>query len=389
MAQLSKSDNIVDRARLYAVDNSAAATTLLDPALAWLRSRLPAAEIRIEEEPTLVDRRGDAILTITANSFSCRVLVELRTEVTPRSVAELTAGPFRRMRTAVYNLPVLVVAPFLSRQAQAALRAEDLWYLDLTGNALIKLETPAIYIETQGATTNPQRSSRRSGRVTLRGSGAGRLLRTILDVTPPYSVSELARASALDPGNVSRTLDTLNDYGVVTRAARGRVTETDIAGLLRLWAETYAVMRSNRPSLYVSPNGPRRSLSKLSGNESVRVTGSFAAVEIARVAAPAQLMIYATDPATVAEDLGLLATNESADVVLLEPFDTVVWNRPRTIDEVRYVPISQAAIDCLTGPGRMPAEGNAIIDWMTKNENQWRLASTGDLGTVKMRTEPS
>ena len=34
---------------------------------------------------------------------------------------------------------------------------------------------------------------------------------------------------------------------------------------------------------------------------------------------------------------------------------------------------SQAAADCLTGNGRMPAEGDALLQWMIENESLWRL----------------
>ena len=30
----------------------------------------------------------------------------------------------------------------------------------------------------------------------------------------------------------------------------------------------------------------------------------------------------------------------------------------------RYVAPSQAVVDCLTGTGRMPAEGEAVLEWM-------------------------
>jgi hypothetical protein len=46
---------------------------------------------------------------------------------------------------------------------------------------------------------------------------------------------------------------------------------------------------------------------------------------------------------------------------------------------VFYVAPSQAAVDCLTGAGRMPAEGEALIAWMVENESRWRLHSIADL----------
>jgi len=40
---------------------------------------------------------------------------------------------------------------------------------------------------------------------------------------------------------------------------------------------------------------------------------------------------------------------------------------------VTYVADSQVAADCLTGTGRMPAEGQALLEWMLANESRWRI----------------
>ncbi len=35
-------------------------------------------------------------------------------------------------------------------------------------------------------------------------------------------------------------------------------------------------------------------------------------------------------------------------------------------------PLVQVAADLLTGPGRSPAETEALMEWMTSNEEAWR-----------------
>lgn len=109
------------------------------------------------------------------------------------------------------------------------------------------------------------------------------------------------------------------------------------------------------------------------------VTGSFAAVRLAPVAGPALLCVYTENVNALAEPLGLIPTDEGANVALLRPFDPVVWQRTDRQDGIRYVAPSQAAIDCLTGNGRMPAEGEALLEWMLANEQQWRLDSLADV----------
>jgi hypothetical protein len=103
------------------------------------------------------------------------------------------------------------------------------------------------------------------------------------------------------------------------------------------------------------------------------VTGSFAASQLAPVAAPALLAVYADAPRTVVDFLGLIPADQGANVVLLTPFDPVVWDRTSVAGTNVYVAPSQAAVDCLTGNGRMPAEGDALLQWMIENESRWRL----------------
>jgi hypothetical protein len=90
-------------------------------------------------------------------------------------------------------------------------------------------------------------------------------------------------------------------------------------------------------------------------------------------------MAYCEDIEALADAVGLLPATEGANVVLLRPFDPVVWERTRKEQGLSYVAPSQVAADCLTGSGRMPAEGESLLDWMTASPSSWRCASIGDV----------
>ena len=112
------------------------------------------------------------------------------------------------------------------------------------------------------------------------------------------------------------------------------------------------------------------------------MTGSFAAVRLAAVAAPSMLVVYCEDVAATAERLGLLPADEGANVTLLRPYDDVAWLRASTVDGIDYAAPSQVVVDCLTGNGRMPAEGEALLTWMAADEDQWRAPSLAQLVAV-------
>jgi hypothetical protein len=328
-----------------------------------------------------------AIALQDARGTYVTLAVQAKHSFEPRAVGQFSAGLSGMIRSIAGYIPILVVAPWISPRTQELLANEDINYIDLTGNALVKLENPPLYIRAAGATRNPQPTPR--GHARLRGPKAARLIRLLVDVRPPYGVSEIAAVTGLAQGYVSRLLDALDREALVVRSRRGRVEDADVAGLLRRWAESYDVLKTSYAFTYLAPRGASDALSRLAGlptSMSVAVTGSFAAVRVAPVAAPALLIAYSDEVEAVASELGLLSADEGANVALLRAFDLVVWERTSEDAGIRYVAPSQTAVDCLTGTGRMPAEGEALIAWMAENEASWRLSSLDGLPSSRANT---
>ncbi len=347
-------------------------TNLIDEGVERLLAMLPASWELERSSRVSID-------LCVPNGTTVTFAVEAKRSLDPRAAGQLFAGLPRVMHSLAGQTPILVVAPWLSARTQELLIKEDINFIDLTGNTFIRLEDPVLYIRVAGAIRNPEPPPR--GRATVRGPKAARLIRLLVDVRPPYGVSEVAAATGLAPGYVSRLLDALDRAALVERSRRGRVEDADIAGLLWRWAESYDVLKTNNASFFLAPSGAKEALSRLaerSDSVTVAITGSFAALRLAPVAAPTLLMSYSNDVELVSKELGLLPADEGANVALLRAFDPTVWERGSEESGLRYVAPSQAAVDCLTGNGRMPAEGEALIAWMTDNEPRWRRASIGD-----------
>ena len=350
---------------------------MVESAVAWLRDRLPPSW---EVGPTsrtefqTADGRIDAAIDMRGpNGTFNTLVVEVKRTFGPRDVDRLLSGLGRTIRALAGHIPVLVIAPWLSRRTQELLADQDLNYLDLTGNARIRLDNPTLFIDTQGAAKDPSPPTRSKARV--QGPKAGRLIRFLVDIRPPYGVRDLADSSGLAVSYVSRVLETLDGEALVERSKRGGVESVDVAPLLRRWAETYDVFRSNKTQRYLAPGGAAAALQQLAAVDGgVAVTGSFAASRLAPVAAPALLAVYTDRPQVIAETLNLIPADQGANVALLAPFDPVVWERTSIADGITYVAPTQAAVDCLTGNGRMPAEGDALLQWMAENESSWCIA---------------
>jgi hypothetical protein len=358
--------------------------TLLQQAVNRLQTMLPPRwVVGVQQQVTQsTDSAGQPIKVdqITVQTLpagaTAALLVEARSSFSPRDAARLFEGIAKTFRAVNPNNPLLLVAPWLSPRTREILQRQDINYLDLTGNVRIALSYPGTFISAQGSNRDPAPQVR--GKAGIRGPRAGRLIRELVDVAPPYGVTELATATGLAAGYVSSLLEALSDEALIDRPPRGKLSRVDIEGLLRRWVVSYDVLRSNRSSTFVSPQGPVAALREMSSTQTptrYAVTGSFAASRIAPVAAPALLMAYCQDSAEMAGRIGLLPADTGANVVLLEPFDPIVWERTAEADGIKYVAPAQVVMDCLTGTGRMPAEGDAVLAWMLKDESRWRIST--------------
>ena len=139
----------------------------------------------------------------------------------------------------------------------------------------------------------------------------------------------------------------------------------------------YSLLRSNETSNWVASAGPDQMLKDLasSGAKGWAVTGSFGAAPLVSVAAPEIAVVYADDPELIANLTKLQPARTGGDVVTARPYDQIVFRRTWSRDGITYASPAQIAVDCLTGPGRMPAQGNALLEWMDARAPGWQAAS--------------
>jgi hypothetical protein len=316
------------------------------------------------------------------------ILVDVKRSLTPKEVKAMVKPDLvRQLRMMAGRTPILVVAPFVGARSQKLLAEHDISYVDPTGNVRIVLSNPGLFVYTTGQDSDPSAVPRPSRG--LRGAKAGMIIRTLIDARPPHSVSAIAAAADVVPGYVSRVLETLEGEALITRGPRGQVIDADWQELIRRRAATLDLLAEHTAKRFVSPNGARTTLEDLgsAANQGL-VTGSFAAVRYAPVTAPALLVVYPTRP----KDLDHLATKlklrpvqsvpEGADVVLVLPENPGVFRGAKRLENLNIAAPSQVAIDCLSGSGRMPAEGEALIEWMSDTEadpDSWRAPSLEDL----------
>jgi hypothetical protein len=293
------------------------------------------------------------------------LVVEVLGIVVPRDLPDLVAGVRQD------GPDVLIAAPYLSLRAREVLTKLGVSYADTTGNLRIVASQPGLFIEARGALKDPWPSDQRLQ--SLRGRGAGRAVRAVVDYRPPYGVRDLAQRAKVPLGSLARALDLLDRDGLITRDTRGSVTDVDWAGIIRRWSRDYDFTRSNQISTYLDPRGLDTLATKLDkARWQYATTGAFAAQRFAPIAPARTAALFVEDVSRAAGRLKLQPADAGANVLLVEPYDPVVFERTTVRDRLRVVALSQLAVDLLTGTGREPSEGEELLTWMGKNERAWR-----------------
>lgn len=341
---------------------------------ASVRERLPDSWKAVETfEPGRDAVHHDLEISLEApDGRAARLVVEIKQVMERRDVG-LIVERSRSMTTRPTDVP-LVAGRYFSASVREALAEQGLSYLDATGNIRIVIDAPAVFISERGEDRDPWRKGRPRG--TLKGEPAARVTRALLDYRRDWSVRELVAASGSSTGAAYRVLEHLEREGLVVKDAN-RYRVTDWERLLRAWSADAAFQTTTRTKAFIEPRGVEAFVRRLAEETMlpVAVTGSMAAREWATYAPAKGVYVYVSSIQEASEQWGLRPNAAAPNVILLEP---------KTVGDVPFVntvraqagyPVAappQVAADLLNGPGREPAEGEYLIEWMKANEERWR-----------------
>jgi hypothetical protein len=291
-----------------------------------------------------------------------------RNDLDPRAVTNLLADDGGDGT----GIPDLIAARYLGPEVRRRLTEAGIGFVDSTGNIRVSLAKPGLFIEATGADRDP--SPRRRPSRTLAGPKAGRIVRALCSRSQPWGVRELASATDTSAGYVSRLLNFLDREALIERGEKGNVRVPEWPRLLRRWAESAPLESRGEMARCIAPRGIPPVLNKVGMTTLAHaVSGSFAASRVAPVAPPKLLLLYVDDAETARGRLDLRPTDAGSNVLLIEPKDAMVITEAQQDDRgVCWAPLTQVAADLLTSPDRGPTEGDALIDWMGRNEESWR-----------------
>ena len=355
------------------VNSVATETQILRTVESSIRRALPKSwSMKFVRAPGSKRTQPDAKLTLVApGGERATFVIEAKRSVTAQSLLSAVEQLATYIeQTNPRELPFFA-AGYLSPRSKEILIERGISYADMTGNLRLSADAPGLFIDTAGATKDPWPDDQPLQ--SLRGRGASRAVRALVDFRPPYGVRELASRAEVPPATLSRVIDLLERDGVLTRDDRGGVTELDWSAAIRRWSQDYELRRSNSVTGYLESRGLSALNQKLSSARwRYAATASLAAQRFAPIAATRAAVIYVEDATDAAKRLKVNVADAGANIFLVEPFDDVVFERTIDRDGLISAAPSQVAADLLTGPGREPSEGEEILDWMKKNEDVWR-----------------
>lgn len=348
-----------------------------------LRSALPESWLLAGSREVGAANRPDLVLSISGpDGEAGQVLVEAKRNLEPRDIPRALGQLARYLSRVPRNettVALMIAAPHLSPRARDMLAAENAGWFDLSGNFRLQLDRPAVFIDREGADRRPHRSGDERGLRSLKGPGAARVVRSLLDRTGPVGIRELASLAEVGAATSSRVIDLLVRDALVERDENGRVAGVRKGSLARRWTQDYSLIKTNDVTSALAPRGLERALRDLAkGNLTYALTGSAAQrvylPEATAAVAPLTLLtVFTPDAGEAQQRLGLRPADRGANVLLVEPFDGVVYRNAVSRDDLRCAAPSQTVADLLTGPGRSPEEGEQLITVLAESDPEWAL----------------
>jgi hypothetical protein len=220
-------------------------------ALRALLEEVPSLKVeRVEIESALGERRADLVVRLEAFGRRRVLVCEVKANGQPRNVRMA----LHQLRGFVAfggdeALPV-VIAPYLSAEAQALCREDGAGYLDLHGNARIVFD--GVFIERIVAGAPP--AERRSLKSLFKPKSAQVLRLLLRDPGRAWRVAELAEAAGVSLGHVSNVRAALLAREWAQASDEGlHIAEPD--ALLDAWRDEYEPPAGRRLGFYTTLHG--------------------------------------------------------------------------------------------------------------------------------------
>jgi hypothetical protein len=200
-----------------------------------LRRKFEEAGLRIssiESQPRLFNRRPDFLARADVDGREIDLLIEVKER--PHLVGLRLAAEAAKQYAGPNQIPI-VASHFMGPNRRALLKEMGVGYIDMAGN--IYLRAPGIFIEREER-RNPFGYEREG--LNPYSDKASIILRILMDEpTRSWKIREIANVGDINPGWVSRVVDSLVERGLIEFSREEGVTLLRGEDMLKEWADLY------------------------------------------------------------------------------------------------------------------------------------------------------
>lgn len=342
-------------------------------ALTSLLAEVPAIKVRdVRIEPDGRDGGIDILAKINVSGQRRLIACEVRSNGQPRHVRtgllQLRNYVSRHERNA---LPVFI-APYLSAEARALCREEEVGFLDLEGNA--RLAFDGVFIER--LVPHKPATARRDLRSLFKPKSA-RILRVLLRKPDrAWRVTDLAEAAQVSLGHVSNVRSALLDNEWAALAEGGLVLGKP-GDLLDAWRESHESAAERHDGFYTTLHGrsfdeaARHALGSKSGSGQIAFASFSAAQWLAPYGRTGTHYFYAEADAIdlLKRELKLAPAQKGGNVVVMAPRDSGLF-----LDVVEPAPgaICTSPVQTYLDLAQAGERGREAADHLRRKQLSWK-----------------
>ena len=220
-------------------------------ALGLLLEQVPAVTLLgVEREGARPDQGADIVAQIDVSGIRHTLVCEVKSSGQPRHVRMALLQLRNYVALHAPGATPVFIAPYLSSEAQALCREQNVGFLDLEGNARLIFNT--VFIERQVASKPP--ADRRELRSLFKPKSAQVLRVMLRNPRHAWRVTDLAQTAAVSLGHVSNVRVGLLDREWAQVSEDGLFL-SDPDALLDEWRDAYEPPSGKRLAFYTTLHG--------------------------------------------------------------------------------------------------------------------------------------
>jgi len=306
--------------------------------------------------------RPDALLEAEIKENQKRkLLLEIKNIGQPRQIREAVNKllRFTSMQSDIYGI---IGAPYISPAAAKICKEEGIGYLDLAGNCRLVFDT--IYIVRENA-RNP--FVRKRDLRSLYSPRASRVLRVLLNnPKTDWKMQVLAKAAEVSIGQIANIKKLLGDREWIIESKKGFKLKKP-ADLLAEWSGNYTFRKNEVQDFYCMSDIPtiEAKIAKECSENKINYafTGFSGAARILPGIRYQRVMVFVSKiPDRLLRKASLKEVSSGANVTLLIPYDTGVFNGTKECDDIPVVSAIQLYLDLRSYRGRGEEASQIIFE---------------------------